>query len=93
MSDKFQIQILKPCLKDLMFNKLYFCFKNVNIKQIPNSNFKRKDLKFNKSLHFQRSNKRVFKFLFEIFKYQTNATFKFELNIYISNRSVPLEKQ
>ncbi len=76
MSDKFWIQILKPYLKDLMFNKslhfkdqtsdlkFYFRFKNVNGKQIPNSNFKRKDLKFNKSLHFQRSNKILFKFLF-----------------------------
>ncbi len=37
--------------------KFYFRCKNVNSKQIPNSNFKIKDLKFKKSLHFQRSNK------------------------------------
>ncbi len=36
----------KDQISDLKF---YFRFS----KQIPNSNFKRKDLKFNKSLHFQ----------------------------------------
>ncbi len=40
----------KDQISDLKF---YFRFKNVNSKQIPSSNFKRKDWKFNKSLHFQ----------------------------------------
>ncbi len=44
----------KDQISDLKF---YFRCKNVNSKQIPNS--KIKDLKFNKSLNFQRSNKRL----------------------------------